>query len=90
MKSIDEMRAHVLEKAADDLSFRAELISDTRGVLENEFDIRIPDSISVHVHADDPVNFHLVLPPTSELDTGTLEEISGGGPGLKTIYGELP
>ena len=76
--SPEEIRGHIISKAADDSEFRASLIADPKAVINTELGIEIPDGVSVSVVEDTPTAVHLVLPPDSQLSPEVLEEISGG------------
>ena len=78
MKSGDEMRGHIVGKAADDAEFRARLVADPKAVLHAEFGVSLPDNFAISVHEDSSTHVHLVLPTTGPLDSAALEEISGG------------
>ena len=78
MKSPDEMRQHLIEKADGDDDFRSKLLSDPRASIEEEFGITIPEGLSVHVHENTAQKVHLVLPPSPKLSQADLEATSGG------------
>ena len=75
--SPEEIRSHLVSKAADDSEFRASLIADPKAAINAELNIDIPDGVAVSVVEDSATAVHLVLPPNSELSNETLEEISG-------------
>ena len=76
--SPEEIRGHIISRAAEDNEFRASLIADPKAVINSELGIEIPDGVSVSVVEDTPTAVHLVLPPGSQLSPEVLEEISGG------------
>ena len=78
IKSAEEMRVHLTQKAVEDLDFRSQLVSDPKGTINKEFGIEIPDNIQIQVHESDMRTIHLALPPGSELDEEQLEAISSG------------
>ena len=78
MKSAEEMRAHLTEKAAEDQAFWAQLVADPKGVLNQEFGITVPDNINVVVHESDMQTVHLALPPSPALNEEQLEAIAAG------------
>ena len=78
LNSPEEIRAHLVSKAADDSEFRASLIADPKAAINSELDIDIPDGVSVSVVEDTPTAVHLVLPPSGQVPPEVLEEISGG------------
>ena len=78
LKTAEDMRAHLVEKALADNEFRKRLIADPKGVTAEEFGITIPDILEVKVHESDKYTFHLILPPSPELDDEQLEMIAAG------------
>ena len=79
METPNEMRMKIVGKATEDEDFRARLLSDPRGALEQELGVAIPASLSVEVHEESSTAAHLVLPPDSKLSEGDLQAVSGGG-----------
>ena len=65
-------------KATDDADFRARLLSDPKGALEQELSVTIPASLSVEVHEESGTTAHLVLPPDSRLSESDLQAVAGG------------
>ncbi len=78
MKSAHEMRAHLIAKAQADSGFRARLAQDPKSVIEEEFEITIPDGFEVRVHQDTATEGHLVLPPSPRLSSDQLDSVAGG------------
>lgn len=78
MQSAEEMRRHLTERAAEDSAFRAQLVSDPKGVMNQEFGITVPDNIEIVVHESDMRTVHLALPPDPVMDEEQLEAISAG------------
>ncbi len=78
MKSAEEMRTHLTEKAAEDAGFRAQLVADPKGILNQEFGITVPDNVNVVVHESDMQTVHLALPPSPALNEEQLEAIAAG------------
>ena len=78
MKSVDEMRRMLAEKATEDEEFRAQLLTSPREVIAKEFDVEVPEGIEVHVHEDGPEAAHLVLPPGPRMDESQLTRVAGG------------
>ncbi|MCY3855507.1 MAG: NHLP leader peptide family RiPP precursor, partial [Rhodospirillales bacterium] len=58
--------------------FRAQLLADPKGVLNQEFGITVPDNIDIQVHESDMQTVHLALPPSPVMDEEQLEAISAG------------
>ena len=78
MLTPNEMRAKIVDKAADDADFHARLLSDPKGAVEEELEISIPSGFTVEVHEDSGDTAHLVLPPPSRLGEADLESLTGG------------
>ncbi len=78
MQSAEEMRAHLTQKAVEDAAFRAQLLADPKGALNQEFGISVPDNIDIQVHESDMQTVHLALPPSPVMDEEQLEAISAG------------
>ena len=79
METAKEMQARIVGKAAEDSDFRARLLSDPKGAIEQELGVTIPASLSVEVHEESDAAAHLVLPPDSNLSEGDLQAVGGGG-----------
>ena len=77
MKSPDEMRAHIIEKATEDEAFRGKLLSDPKTSIEDELGITIPEGMTVEVHENTAQTVHLVL-PTVKLSESELQTTAGG------------
>ena len=82
MKTPDEIRQSLVDRAVEDSDFRSRLIADPKQVIKQEFDIDVPDAVGVHVHEDSGETAHLVLPPDPRLTDSELTNVSGG----KTVY----
>ena len=78
MKSLSEVRMYLVDKATEDADFRARLLNDPKGTIEEDLSVSIPASLSVEVHEDNGTAAHLVLPPTSRLSEEDLQMVSGG------------
>ena len=78
METPKEMRAKIVGKAAVDADFRARLLSDPKGAIEQELGVTIPASLSIEVHEEDgDATAHLVLPPASKLSEGDMQTVTG-------------
>ncbi len=78
MKTGEEMRAILTEKAVEDPAFRSQLVADPKGTIQQEFGVTIPDSMTIRVHESDMQTIHLALPPTPHMSEEQLEAISAG------------
>ncbi len=78
MQTIDEMRKQLIAKSTDDLAFRSRLLAEPRAVVEEEFDITVPEGMDVRVLEDSPQAVHLVLPPEPKLNMQDMRQTTGG------------
>ena len=78
METPNEMRAKIMGKAAEDAEFRARLLGDPKGAIEQELGVTVPASLSIEVHEEDGATAHLILPPDSRLNEGDLQAVVGG------------
>ena len=78
METPSEMRMKIVDKATGDAEFRARLLGDPKGALEEELGVAIPASLSVEVHEESAETAHLVLPPDSKLGESDLQAVTGG------------
>ncbi len=77
-KTHDEMRADLIGRAAQDASFRAQLIDDPKLAIKDALGIEVPESVSVAVHEDTATTAHLVLPPSPQLSEAELAAVAAG------------
>ena len=79
METPKEMRMKIVGKAAEDADFRARLLGDPKGAIEQELGVTIPASLSIEVHEEETgATAHLVLPPGSTLSESDLQAVAGG------------
>ena len=81
METPKEMRAKIVGKATRDADFRARLLGDPKGALEQGLGVTIPASLSIEVHEERGTTAHLVLPPDSKLSEYDLRAVAGGSGG---------
>ena len=74
-----EMRAHIAMKATDDSEFRARLMADPKGTVEQECGITFPDSYKFHVCEETATDTYMVLPQGSSLSKQELQSVAAGG-----------
>ena len=66
METPSEMRMKIVGKATGDADFRARLVGDPKGTVEQELGVTVPASPSIKVHEESNTTAHLVLlPPTA-------------------------
>ena len=78
MTTATEMKARILNRAAEDSDFRASLIADPKAAISSEIGTTVPDGFEVVVHEDNATTAHLVLPPSPKLTDAELEKATGG------------
>ncbi|MCY4190670.1 MAG: NHLP leader peptide family RiPP precursor [Rhodospirillaceae bacterium] len=71
------MQQKLLNRAAEDMDFRAQLVSDPKAAIREELDVDLAEDVKIHVHESDFNTVHLSLPP-SQLDEEQLEAIAAG------------
>ena len=78
METAKEMQAKIVSKAMADAGFRARLLSDPKGAVEQELGVALPESLSIEVHEESGEAAHLVLPPDGKLSESEMEAVGGG------------
>ena len=78
METAKEMQEKVVGRAVEDADFRAWLLSDPKGAIEQTLGVRVPASMSVEVHEQSATTVHWVLPPDSNLHESDLQMVAGG------------
>ena len=82
MTTVTELRARILDKAADDDDFRASLMADPKAAISDETGATIPEGFDIVVHEDSATTAHLVLPPSPVLTEAEMEKVAGGWVGF--------
>ena len=78
MTTATEMKDRILNKAAEDVEFRALLIADPKAAISAETGTTLPEGFEVVVHEDSAATAHLVLPPSPTLTEAEMEKVAGG------------
>ena len=73
-----EMRANIALKATDDSEFRARLMADPKGTVEQECGITFPDDYKFHVFEETGTDTYMVLPQNDQLSKKELQGVAGG------------
>ena len=73
-----EMRERLIAKATTDEAFRARLLTDPKGAVQDELGLAIPAGFTINVHEEAADTGHLVLPPPAGLDEADLQQAAGG------------
>ena len=79
MKTPNELRTHLADKAASDADFRARLLDDPEGAIGDELGVTLPAGFKVEVHEEGADVAHIVLPPSSHLSDADLQAVAGSG-----------
>lgn len=82
--------AHLQEQALRSESFRQELLSNPKAVLEHELDIVLPANVTVHVYEETSTALHIVLPPRPRMESVRSlsdEELADAVGGMNCITG---
>lgn len=78
------IQEQIMIRAIKDSAFRQELLSNPRAVLARDYQIQIPESVSIRVIEDTEETFTLALPPSQvslqELSDAELGAVAGGLP----------
>ena len=82
VQTAEEMQRSLIARAGEDAGFRAQLVTDPKAAVKQEFGIDVPDFINLQVHESSLSDVHLVLPPEPgawmELEEEMLEAVSAG------------
>lgn len=88
-----EIEAHITAKAWKDETYKQELLSNPKAIIEKEFGIHFSEEVNLQVLEENPNTLYFVLPmspmaATQELSEEQLEEVAGGliGAALTAAY----
>ena len=94
MKKAIEAAEFLETRAARDSEFRARLLANPKGAIEQEFGVTLPADHEIHVHEESYDATHLVLPPPGKLSREEREAARTGAASLeflkKTMYDPAP
>ncbi len=83
-EQIRDYELDIIVKAWRDEQFRKQLLSDPKKAIEREFNIKVPDDVSISVHVESDTALHLIVPSvpsnfdTEDLSDDELREVIGG------------
>ncbi len=76
-----KMGQQLLARAMKDETFRQELLTNPKMLIEHELGVTLPQDVTIQVHEDTPTTIHLVLPrwqfrAVEELSDADLEHVA--------------
>ncbi|MBD2387098.1 NHLP leader peptide family RiPP precursor [Cylindrospermum sp. FACHB-282] len=82
----ENLEAKIIARAWKSEEYKQELLNDPKAVIEREFNIQIPEEVTVQILEETPTNLYFVMPmrpviPEADLDNISEEElqaIAGG------------
>ena len=80
----------IIEKAVEDMDFRARLVTDPKSVISEELGRPVPDGVNIQVHENSATTMHLVLPPSGSLtdeELAVAAAANGGDPSQPGLGG---
>ena len=78
MKTRTELDAELIARVTDDEDFRARLLENPREVIQEAVGIDIPEDFTFHIHEENSMTAHVVLPSADRLTDADLELVAGG------------
>ena len=78
MKTRAELDAELIARVADDEDFRALFLENPKEVIQEVTGVAIPEDFTIHVHEEDSMTAHVVLPPSDRLTQEDLAAVAGG------------
>jgi hypothetical protein len=78
-----QMEAALIRKCSEDAEFRAKILADPKGMLQEALGQKLPENLEIVVHEEDLHTLHFSVPPSreslaKELTDEQLEQIAGG------------
>ena len=78
LKTRAELDAELIARVADDDAFRARFLENPKEVIQEVVGVAIPENFAIHVHEENSMTVHLVLPPSDRLTQEDLAVVAGG------------
>lgn len=89
MDDVSGMIQKIRDRSVEDDDFRQRLLSDPGGTIEAEYNLPLPEGVSLEVHEESPATAHLVLPPSSQLTQEALDALGASGGFCQENDGDL-
>ena len=78
MKTRTELEAELIARVADDDAFRARFLENPKEVIQEVVGVAIPEGFTIHVHEENSMAAHIVLPSSGQLTEADLAVVAGG------------
>ena len=78
MKTRAELDAELIARVADDDAFRTRFLENPKEVIQEVVGVTIPEDFTIHVHEEDGMTAHIVLPSSDRLTEEDLAVVAGG------------
>src|ERR1044072_131451 len=77
-----QLRTQLIEKAWKDPQFKAKVVRDPKGMLEQHLGKTLPQEVKIYVHEEGNNTLHFSIPPSpskmAELSDDDLAKVAGG------------
>src|ERR1700761_6743177 len=77
-----DLETALIEKCWKDASFKKQVLSDPKGMLERHTGQKLPTQVQIFIHEEDANTLHFSIPPApanlTELSDQDLEKVAGG------------
>lgn len=83
-KTRRDIEAKIIAKAWKNETFKQELLTNSKAVIEQEFGVQFPEAVNVQVQEENPTSLYFVLPMSpqiegQEISEEELDAVAGGG-----------
>ncbi|MBD2387101.1 NHLP leader peptide family RiPP precursor [Cylindrospermum sp. FACHB-282] len=72
----ENLEAKIIARAWKSEEYKQELLNNPKAVIEREFNIQIPEGVTVQILEETPTNLYFVMPMRPQIDDRNLAEIS--------------
>jgi hypothetical protein len=78
-----DIETRIITNAWKDETYKQELLSNPKAVIEREFGVQLPETVTVHAMEENATSLYFVLPqrpelPEGEISDAELEAVAGG------------